>query len=132
MHPFNSTNAFATPFMPGGCQAWGRLNTERQDVCEALLEEGKAVRKLASAGVVVSDLPIEDTVRELEWHRRESLQARLRQIDDALDRLMAGSYGHCSSCGKPIDEARLAADPAVPLCLFCQREKEGERRFRSL
>ncbi len=131
MYTVKSTDAFSTPFMPGACEAWGRLHTERQDVCQALLEEGKALKKL-SGHRAESDRSIEDVVRELEWSRREALQERLRQIDDALDRLMAGFYGHCSSCGKPIEDRRLSADPAVALCIPCQETREGERTFQSL
>jgi len=50
---------------------WNRLHGEREEICEALLKE------------------------ETEGRRR-ILQTRLRQIDDALDRLMSGSYGHPS------------------------------------
>lgn len=52
--------------------AWNRLHGEREDICEALLKE-----------------ETED--------RRKLLQTRLRNVDDALDRLMSGSsgsYGH--------------------------------------
>jgi DksA/TraR C4-type zinc finger protein len=75
-----------------GGLVWNRLHGEREDICEALLNEGD---------------------------RKESLQARLRKIDDALDRLMSGSYGNCSNCGATIDEAKLEIDPALTLCLDC-------------
>jgi len=126
-----SENLLASSFLQGGCEAWGRLHTEREDVCEALLAQAQAVRAL-STDWQESDPPAEDKTRELEWHRREALQARLRQIDDALDRVMAGSYGRCSNCGKAIDEKRLSVDPAVALCLDCQTIAEGETKFRTL
>lgn len=55
----------------GGKQGfvWNRLHGEREEICEALLKEETAERRLI-------------------------MQARLRKIDDALDRLMSGSYGH--------------------------------------
>lgn len=40
-------------------------------------------------------------------------------IDAALARLDAGSYGHCTGCGEPIDAARLNARPASAQCLAC-------------
>ena len=46
---------------------WNRLHGVREDICEALAKG------------------------ETEG-RRKSLQARLRKVDDALDRLMSGSY----------------------------------------
>ncbi len=117
-------------FLHKGCEAWGRLHTEREDVCEALLKEATNVR--AAASEQESDLAEENTSRELQWRRREALQARLRQIDDALDRLMAGAYGRCSDCGNVMEEKRLTADPAASLCLSCQTGQEGERHFRTM
>lgn len=50
---------------------WNRLHSEREEICEALIK--------------VSG-PLE-----------EVLQARLRKIDDALDRLMSGSVEEISA-----------------------------------
>ena len=68
--------------------------------------------------------PADASAREIEWKRRELLQARLRLIDDALDRVISGSYGHCGDCGKPIEERCLAVDLAVSTCTKCQRINE--------
>lgn len=43
----------------------------------------------------------------------------LREIDAALERLAAGSYGECVRCGEPIAAARLDARPATPTCIGC-------------
>jgi len=119
------------PFLNGTCEAWGRLHTEREDVCEDLLTQARAIRSLGN-GWQDSDASGEDTTRDLEWSRRERLQSRLRQIDDALDRLMAGAYGRCSSCGSAIEPDRLTNDPAVARCLICQKDNERARTFRTL
>ena len=44
------------------------------------------------------------------------LEARYDQVLDALKRIDAGTYGTCRICGKEIEEARLAADPAATTC----------------
>jgi DnaK suppressor protein len=49
---------------------------------------------------------------------------QLGQIDAALGRLDAGSYGTCAGCGRPIPAARLAARPAATTCVDCA----GRRR----
>jgi hypothetical protein len=51
-----------------GGLVWNRLHGERETICEALLKE-----------------PSESN--------RDLLQTRLRNVDDALDRLMSGFYG---------------------------------------
>jgi RNA polymerase-binding transcription factor DksA len=131
MYSAKDTGLRGIPFLSGACEAWGRLHTEREDVCEALLMQARAVRSLGN-GRQDSDASGEDTTRDLEWSRRERLQARLRQIDDALDRLMAGAHGRCSSCGSAIESDRLTNDPAVPRCLICQKDSERGRTFRTL
>jgi len=131
MYSVNNITAQNFPLSYGTCEAWGRLHTEREDVCDALLMQAQALRSVATGGQE-SDLASEDTTRDLEWSRRETLQARLRQIDDALDRLMAGSYGRCSYCGSVIEPERLTNDPAVSRCLVCQKEAEAGRKFRTL
>jgi DnaK suppressor protein len=47
------------------------------------------------------------------------LTETLQDIEDALARFDAGTYGACESCGKPIPDARLEAMPAARLCIDC-------------
>ena len=46
-----------------------------------------------------------------------SLRETLHDIDDALAKIDAGTYGVCEECGRPIGEARLQAMPAARLCI---------------
>lgn len=66
--PTNTTTIRLAEIPLGGRDgfAWNRLHSEREDICEALL------------GACTND-------------RKETLQARLRRVDDALDRLMSSS-----------------------------------------
>ena len=48
----------------------------------------------------------------------------LREIDVALAKIDAGTYGVCEGCGKPIPEARLRALPSTSLCSPCKHEEE--------
>lgn len=51
----------------------------------------------------------------------ESLRKRLSEIDLALEAFSKGTYGKCEVCGKPIEEARLAALPGATTCLTCKK-----------
>ena len=42
--------------------------------------------------------------------------AVLDGVDDALDRLSAGTYGTCATCGTPVLDADLETDPARRQC----------------
>lgn len=63
----------------------------------------------------------------------ESEQERIRDIDEALERIEAGSYGNCEGCkdedGNPkknrdIPRARLEALPYTKYCVDCQERLE--------
>ncbi len=47
-------------------------------------------------------------------------QARMAEIDAALGRVDAGTYGHCEACQEPIPRARLEALPEATLCVDCK------------
>ncbi|MDQ4046941.1 MAG: TraR/DksA C4-type zinc finger protein [Actinomycetota bacterium] len=42
----------------------------------------------------------------------------LAQIEAALERITAGTYGSCAVCGEQIAEGRLEARPWTPFCLL--------------
>ncbi|MGE5274560.1 MAG: TraR/DksA family transcriptional regulator [Verrucomicrobiota bacterium] len=48
----------------------------------------------------------------------------LGEIDGALERIDAGTFGTCQACGKPIDEERLEALPWATLCIEDKRKQE--------
>jgi DnaK suppressor protein len=53
----------------------------------------------------------------------KSLRDTLREVEAALERMDAGTYGQCQKCGKPIAEERLEALPATRLCIACKRAR---------
>lgn len=48
-----------------------------------------------------------------------TLEHELREVNDALARIEAGTYGVCESCGKEIDLDRLNAYPAARTHTTC-------------
>lgn len=47
----------------------------------------------------------------------ESLTRLLNEVDSALERMDAGSYGICEECHESIEKRRLIADPLIRYCL---------------
>ena len=47
----------------------------------------------------------------------------LAQIEAALDRIAAGTYGSCAVCGERIAEGRLEARPWTPFCILHAKGK---------
>jgi RNA polymerase-binding protein DksA len=62
--------------------------------------------------------------RELDDSLDENAGQILREIDEALRRIEAGSYGMCSVCGKEIPAERLEALPYATLCVEDKRRLE--------
>jgi DnaK suppressor protein len=48
-----------------------------------------------------------------------TLAETLQDIDDALAKFDAGTYGRCEDCGAEIADARLEAMPAARQCMTC-------------
>jgi RNA polymerase-binding protein DksA len=51
-----------------------------------------------------------------------SLEKTLRDINKALERIEAGTYGKCAYCGQEIAEERLLARPTSNACVDCKEK----------
>ena len=49
------------------------------------------------------------------------LDAKLRDVERALDKLDEGTYGACDVCGRPIGRDRIEAIPWAVRCVGCAR-----------
>lgn len=74
----------------------------------------------------IADHASETLAQELDETLEENAAHVLREVEDALARLDAGTYGLCSACGQPIPEERLDAVPYATLCLEDRRRQELE------
>lgn len=68
-----------------------------------------------------------DVVEEWETRRSivEQLETRYRNINRALEKIANGTYGICELSGEPIEEARLATNPAARTNI-ANRDREKE------
>jgi DnaK suppressor protein len=66
--------------------------------------------------------------RERDLALSAQARAAIEQIDLAVDKIAAGTYGSCETCGKPIPEERLEALPHAALCVTCKSGGLGLRR----
>ena len=77
------------------------------------------------------DLASEERDREINFILSDRERVKLKQIDDALERLDDGTYGVCESCGLEIAEERLDAMPFTRLCRDCQQDQEREAKSQA-
>lgn len=66
----------------------------------------------------ISLLKIKDRERKL-----------IKKIDEALERIEAGTFGLCIHCGQEIRIERLKARPVTDLCIECKAEQERNERL---
>lgn len=77
------------------------------------------------------DDPADSGSANLERDRAQSLSGHARrmlvEVEAALERMDAGTYGTCEHCGSAIERARLEALPYATLCMDCKRGEERRR-----
>jgi DnaK suppressor protein len=66
-------------------------------------------------------------LRERNLVLQNTSQERIDEINGALARMDAGTYGICENCGKPIPPERLEALPFATRDVDCQALLEQER-----
>lgn len=101
-----------------------RLETVREQISRHI--ERQSRQETAPAGEVQDpgdeSVALEET--DLEHALIERDLAEARQIESALARLEAGTYGYCIDCGAQIEAARLKVFPAAERCIPDQTRYE--------
>jgi RNA polymerase-binding protein DksA len=90
-------------------------------VAESQIAEGDSTD---GAGDDQADLGAKTYEREHEMSLAYNARDLLAQSERALERIGAGTYGVCESCGKAIGKARLQAFPRATLCVTCKQREE--------
>ena len=75
-----------------------------------------------------ADLAATEQAKERALWLANDQKQRLAQIDQALARMAAGTYGICDACGKPIALERMEANPLATLCIEDQAKIEKKRK----
>jgi DnaK suppressor protein len=71
-----------------------------------------------------AELSARDLVADIYLTEVDRDVAELLAVEDALQRIDAGTYGTCVDCGRAIAARRLDATPHAARCLSCQRRAE--------
>ncbi len=103
-----------------------RLAAELASTEEALAQADAAAATVKLDQSSVGRLTRMDALQQqaLAQGLRERLLTRLRRVRAAADRVDAGTFGTCCSCGASLDAARLHNDPATVFCADCLQERE--------
>jgi len=105
----------------------GRLHKALAQLSRTVAVTGEELASLeVQPGDPLEDVPVQDvadTLSRLEGRERHQLD----EVNAALARLEAGTYGTCERCSRPIPLARLRAMPAARYCVECQDLEESAR-----
>lgn len=71
-----------------------------------------------------ADIGSESFAQEFSLELLQRDEATLAEIDEALDRVEAGTFGLCEGCEEIIPKVRLNAVPHARFCVDCQRKTE--------
>lgn len=109
-----------------------QLRLRRQAVLEAIrqrLHQANAPDELALFNYYadVREQSAADLLTDTDIGQLQIELADLRDIDDALARIVAGTYGICIKCEASITARRLRAHPTARMCLGCQEILEQHR-----
>ncbi|AOT68430.1 TraR/DksA C4-type zinc finger protein [Geosporobacter ferrireducens] len=69
-----------------------------------------------------ADIGTETYEMEMNFNLKNNEALRLKEIDQALDKIADGSYGNCITCGKEIPEDRLEILPTAIQCMDCDNK----------
>lgn len=96
-----------------------RLAALRDGLRDGLTDESEtaSIGELSDSDQHPAETATETFNRERDSSTLESVEAEMAEVDRALERVAAGTYGICTACGRPISEERLEALPATPFCI---------------
>ena len=68
---------------------------------------------------------VDTDVREQDYHaineaQTKELQRRMKETQNALNKIKKGSYGYCQKCGNDIPMPRLELVPEALYCVNCE------------
>ena len=109
-----------------------RLEAERRRLAELTgtlsvpsgESEAEAASELGDYDQHPADMASETFERAKDLSILIGMEAKIADVERALERLEAGTYGVCEACGQPIAEARLEAWPAARFCRADQARSE--------
>lgn len=110
-----------------------QIRTMLEGERDRILEELNQIKKSHSMDERRDGSPFgkreEEATESMELEKRLVLENRLNlllsEVERALQKLDAGTYGYCDICKIAIDPARMQALPQAILCLSCRQKMKN-------
>ncbi|MBW2145701.1 MAG: TraR/DksA family transcriptional regulator [Deltaproteobacteria bacterium] len=108
-----------------------KLLEMRRQILDELVETLKQEADTGKSDIGdIFDLAGTERDRELGLLLSNRDRAKLKAINDALERIEDGTYGVCEECEKKIRLERLKVMPFARYCVDCQSKMEKEESLR--
>lgn len=75
----------------------------------------------------MADIGTDNMEREKAFFFATREDRYLYHLEQALERIEQGTYGHCHECGDEIARERLEAVPHARLCIKCKSKEEDKK-----
>ncbi|MEV2274888.1 TraR/DksA C4-type zinc finger protein [Nocardiopsis sp. NPDC049922] len=118
------------PWTPGEiAEVRERLQKEIAALREEIREsEDELAARLSDPVEGAGDDPADTGAKAFQREHDLALAYNTRDLlaksERAIERMDAGTYGVCESCGQAIGKARLQAFPRATLCVTCKQREE--------
>jgi DnaK suppressor protein len=100
-----------------------RVRDELRSDLETLTAAPRDPMGAVSFGKRVGEGTSQAVERIAQVDAAQRLDAKLHDVERALEKLEEGTYGSCDVCGRPIGDERLEAIPWAVLCLDDARSR---------
>ena len=126
------------PYKPKGKEEY--MNARQLSHFRKMLEEMKrelsqdidrtvhAMQDEATIFADPNDRASQESDISLELRNRDRERKLIKKIDETIQRIDAGEYGYCDSCGVEIGLKRLEVRPTATLCIDCKTLDEMRER----
>lgn len=107
-----------------------KLEEEREEIKNQLKKFAEKDKKLPGDWDTkfpkLNGVSLEEAADEVEAYSNllpieYSLEIRLKNVEEALEKISKGKYGNCEKCGKEIGEDRLELTPEAKFCTKCKQ-----------
>jgi RNA polymerase-binding transcription factor DksA len=89
------------------------------------MKKGSDGGDLSTLPMHLADLGTDSFEQEMSLGLMETESGELQQVQEALERIVDGSFGLCETCRKKVPKERLKAIPWARLCVGCKMKEEG-------
>ena len=101
------------------------LLSEREQIIGGVRQMEESSKEMGQDGIQdIGDEAANIYNRHVLLTLNENERMKLKEVDEALDRIENGTFGTCEECGEAIGLRRLEAKPVAKFCVPCKSKME--------